>query len=57
MKYRVHTGYSTTVCKAKRQIDAREIARALSAGYKRRTYTVYHGKTIDSMYLNGERVI
>lgn len=57
MKYRVHTGYSTTVCKAKRRIDAREIARALSAGYKRRTYTVYHGKDVDSMYLNGERVI
>ena len=57
MKYRVHTGYSTTVCKAKRQIDAREIARLLSAGYKRRTYTVYHGKIIDSIYLNGGRVV
>ena len=57
MKYRVHTGYSTTVCKAKRQIDAREIARALSAGYKGRTYVVYRKKIIDSIYLNGERVI
>lgn len=57
MKYRVHTGYSTTVCKAKRQIDAREIARALSAGYKGRTYVVYRKKIIDSIYLNGGRVV
>lgn len=57
MKYRVHVGYYETICKVKKRINAREIARALSAGYKGRTYVVYRKKIIDSIYLNGERVV
>lgn len=59
MKYKVQTsGYvaSIVIAKTKRRDDARDIAKALSLGYKSRQYSVYRKKCLDSVYESGMRI-